>query len=118
MAKELGESRSKASFDERLKTAKSRLEAEKGRPDRARRMNSRGMGVGFRIAVEMISALAVGVGIGIGLDQWWGSTPWMMILFFILGAGAAFLNVIRVAKEYDRKMREEREKRIAGGEKG
>lgn len=59
------------------------------------------MALGFRIVVEMLAALGVGIGIGILLDRWLGTTPWLMILFFFLGAGAAFMNVIRVAKAYE-----------------
>jgi ATP synthase protein I len=99
------------SFEERLREAKARQDKRAKGPGTGGRLNSRGMGVGFRIAVEMIAALAVGIGIGIGLDRWWGTTPWMMILFFILGSGAAFMNVIRVAQAYDRQVKAEREAR-------
>lgn len=98
-------------FERRLREAKTRHERSVKGPGTGGRLNSRGMGVGFRIAVEMLAALAVGIGIGIGLDRWWGTTPWMMILFFILGSGAAFMNVIRVARAYDRQVKAEREAR-------
>ena len=98
-----------ATFEKRLRTAQARYEKRVKGPGTGGRLNSRGIGVGFRIAVEMIAALAVGIGIGIGLDKWWGTTPWMMILFFILGSGAAFMNVIRVAKDYDRRVKAEKE---------
>ena len=108
-----------ATFEERLRKAKARHDVGTKGPGRGGRLNSRGMGVGFRIAVEMIAALAVGIGIGIGLDKWWGTTPWMMILFFILGSGAAFVNVIRVAQAYDRQVKAEKEAQMGdGGKKG
>ncbi|MBB3065950.1 AtpZ/AtpI family protein [Limibacillus halophilus] len=117
MGKQPKESQSRTSFDSRLQSAKERLEGRTRGAGAGGRLNSRGMGVGFRIVVEMIVSLAVGVGIGIGLDQWWGSTPWMLIVFFILGSGAAFMNVIRVARDYDRRIREEREMRVGGDER-
>lgn len=59
-----------------------------------------GLGWAFRIGVEMVSALAVGVGIGLLLDWWLGTGPWFLVVFFLLGAGAAFLNVYRAAMGY------------------
>ncbi len=38
----------------------------------------------------------VGVAIGIGLDRWLGTTPWLMVVFIVLGAAAGILNVVRV----------------------
>lgn len=53
------------------------------------------LGLAFRIGVELVAALAVGVGIGYGLDLWLGTKPWLMVVFFFLGAGAGILNVYR-----------------------
>jgi ATP synthase protein I len=57
----------------------------------------RGQGLGFavRIGVDIVAALVVGVGIGLLLDHWLGTKPWMLIVFFILGAAAGMLNVFR-----------------------
>jgi ATP synthase protein I len=59
-----------------------------------------GFGWALRIGVEMVSALIVGVGIGYGLDWWLGTKPWFLVVFFLLGAGAAILNVYRAAMGY------------------
>ncbi|UCH73780.1 MAG: AtpZ/AtpI family protein [Rhodospirillales bacterium] len=59
-----------------------------------------GLGWALRIGVEMVSALAVGVGIGLLLDWWLGTGPWLLVVFFFLGAGAAILNVYRAAMGY------------------
>ena len=59
-----------------------------------------GLGWALRIGVEMVSALAVGVGIGLLLDWWLGTGPWFLVVFFLLGAGAAILNVYRAAMGY------------------
>jgi len=56
-----------------------------------------GLGVAFRIGVELVAALVVGVGVGLLLDSWLGSTPWFLIVFFFLGAAAGVLNVYRAA---------------------
>lgn len=60
------------------------------------------MAAGFRIAVELLAAIVVGAGIGWGLDQWLGTRPWLLILFFILGAVAGLMNVYRTGVELDR----------------
>jgi ATP synthase protein I len=67
-----------------------------------------GLGLGLRIATELVSALAVGVGIGLILDHWLGTAPWLLILFFILGAAAGMTNLIRTANEADRAQARER----------
>jgi ATP synthase protein I len=56
-------------------------------------------GFAFRIGVELVSALLVGAGIGWLLDRWLGTTPFLLLLFFFLGAAAGILNVFRAAKE-------------------
>ncbi|MBK1698970.1 AtpZ/AtpI family protein [Rhodovibrio salinarum] len=67
-----------------------------------------GLGLGLRIATELVSALAVGVGIGLILDTWLNTAPWLLITFFILGAGAGMTNLIRTAKEADAAQARER----------
>jgi ATP synthase protein I len=63
------------------------------------------LGIAFRFSTEMVAALVVGGGIGWGIDWMTGhwspihTKPWGMILFFVLGAAAGMLNVIRAAKE-------------------
>ena len=64
------------------------------------------MGAGFRIAVELAAAIAVGTAIGIFLDRWLGTRPWLLIVFFVLGCTAGFLNLYRTAQELDRRRRE------------
>ena len=51
----------------------------------------------IRIGTEMVAALIVGVGIGYFLDNWLGTKPWFLVVFFFLGAGAGVLNVYRAA---------------------
>ena len=65
-----------------------------------------GAAVGFRIAVEILAAIGIGIAIGLVLDGWLGTKPWMLILFCVLGFGAALVNVMRTARELDRKSRQ------------
>jgi len=50
----------------------------------------------MRIGVELVATLIVGGGIGLFLDRWLGTAPWLMLVFFILGAAAGFINIYRV----------------------
>jgi ATP synthase protein I len=56
-----------------------------------------GLGMAFRVGIELVSALAVGVGLGLLLDHWLGTRPWLLVVFFFLGAAAGILNVYRAA---------------------
>ena len=82
----------------KLKAAQAR---HGGKPDRGKSSpGASGLSLGLRIGVELVAALAIGVGIGWGLDLWFGSLPIFLIVFFIFGAAAGIMNVIRVAKGY------------------
>ena len=59
--------------------------------------NSSFMGNAFKLGTELVSAVAVGTIIGFILDSWFDTKPWLIIIFFFLGAAAGMLNVIRTA---------------------
>jgi ATP synthase protein I len=61
------------------------------------------IGLGFRISVELLATLAVGTGMGVLLDRWLGTSPWLTLAFFMLGAAAGMRNVIRVATAAQKK---------------
>jgi len=64
-------------------------------PDRAGSM--KGMAEGLKIASEFIAGVVVGVAIGYGIDQLFGTSPFGLIVFLLLGFAAGVLNVIRSA---------------------
>jgi ATP synthase protein I len=83
-------------LDEKLRLARAKRQGrERGRSDD-------GLGIGMRISVELAAAIGVGTAIGIGLDHWWGTSPWLLIVFFLVGCVAAFLNVYRGAQEFEK----------------
>ncbi|MDX1711771.1 MAG: AtpZ/AtpI family protein [Rhodovibrionaceae bacterium] len=111
----MGESKDTSNLkrlEKRLKAARQRRDdrgpGQDGRSSSG--ASTSGMAVGLRIAVEILAGLAVGVGIGLLLDHWLGTQPWMLILFFILGAGASMVNVMRTARELERRAEEERKR--------
>ena len=85
-------------FDARLQQAlERRRDGDGKRPDTGGDPRS-GLSLALRIGIELVAALMVGTGIGYLLDQWWGSKPWAMIVFFVLGSAAGLMNVMRVMK--------------------
>ena len=52
---------------------------------------------GFRLSSELIAGVVVGAGIGWGLDRLLSTSPWGLIVFFLLGFIAGVVNVVRSA---------------------
>ncbi len=87
-------------LDARLRKAQQRRESNRagrgGKRDAEDRTDrGKGIGLALRIGTELVAGLAVGVAIGLGLDWWLGTKPWLMIVFFFLGAAAGIVNVYR-----------------------
>jgi len=91
-----------AGGDHRLKALEIRLQAARARGKQAVKPASRGVALGkaFRLVTELVVGLVVGGGIGWYLDQWLGTTPIMLLIFFILGIAAGVLNVMRAAQSF------------------
>ena len=80
--------------EEKLKELKDRIETAKSSNTLNTKKNKEsGAGFGFKISTEIIAALVVGVGIGLIVDKYLGTKPFGLIIFFIFGALAGFLNV-------------------------
>ena len=52
---------------------------------------------GFRLSSELIAGVVVGAGIGWGFDRLLSTSPWGLIVFFLLGFTAGVVNVVRSA---------------------
>ena len=81
-------------FKTRLKIAKSKIKKEISLDSEKR---GSFMGNAFKLGTELVAAVAVGTIIGFILDSWFDTKPWLIIIFFFLGAAAGLLNVIRTA---------------------
>ena len=81
-------------FKTRLKIAKSKTKKQV-LSDSEKRGSF--MGNAFKLGTELVAAVAVGTIIGFILDNWFDTKPWLIIIFFFLGAAAGVLNVIRTA---------------------
>lgn len=88
-----------AAIDKRLEDLDKHLgDAKKRQPktdDAERRGNA--MGIAFRIATELLAGVLVGGFVGWQLDIWLETTPVLLLVFFVLGAAAGILNVMRSA---------------------
>ena len=83
-------------FKTRLKIAKSKIKKQFDND-----VEKRGsfMGTAFKLGTELVAAVAVGTIIGFILDSWFDTKPWLIIIFFFLGAAAGMLNVIKAANK-------------------
>ena len=87
-------------FKTRLKIAKSKIKKQ-DQLDNEKRGSF--MGSAFKLGTELVSAVAVGTIIGFILDSWFDTKPWLIIIFFFLGAAAGMLNVIKAANKMQSK---------------
>ena len=53
----------------------------------------------WRMVIELVAGLGIGFGIGYGLDALFGSAPWLMVVFTMLGFAAGVKTMMRSAQE-------------------
>jgi ATP synthase protein I len=86
-------------FEARLKAARQRqgLDARPPAPGQeSGDLYPSALAIGFRVALDLVSALLVACAIGWGLDWLLGTKPWFLIGFVPLGGAAGVLNVWRM----------------------
>ena len=89
--------------ENKLRELKDRIEtAKSSNTPNTKKNKESGAGFGFKISTEIIAALVVGVGIGLIVDKYLGTKPFGLIIFFIFGALAGFLNVYRVMRRIEK----------------
>lgn len=80
----------------RVDKARRALAPDDGSGDKGR---GNAISVAFRLGIELIAGLVVGVGMGWLLDEWLGTSPIFLLIFFVFGAAAGILGVIRTARQ-------------------
>ena len=85
----------KDSLKTRLEIAKSKISKRNLYKDKEPPSS---IGTAFKLSTELVAAVAIGTIIGFILDKTFGSTPWLIIIFFFLGVTAGIINVFRSAK--------------------
>ena len=85
----------------RLAELEARIAAAKGREDKPHQEEHYSQAQqGWRMVIEMVSGLGIGFGIGYGLDALFGTQPFLMVLFTLLGFAAGVNVMMRTAKEF------------------
>jgi ATP synthase protein I len=95
------ESRNLEELSERLREARGKDNAPQGGGPTRGSGSASGLGIAMRMSTEFVAAVVIGGGIGWVLDNWLGTSPIFLLIFFFLGTAAGFLNVIRSAREMD-----------------
>jgi ATP synthase protein I len=65
------------------------------------------------MVTELVAGLLVGFGIGLGLDALFGTRPWLLVLFTLLGFWAGIRVMMRTAGTSSAGVRKERRSRPA-----
>jgi ATP synthase protein I len=82
-------------LDARLKSARAQYEKEEApRPS----AYSKEMNLGLRAFMEMIGVLLGSGLMGWALDDYFGTAPIILLIFVILGVGAAFFNLYKLSR--------------------
>ena len=80
-----------------------RLDAVKGRKPAVSQSGYKAQGEGlslaFRFMIELLVGVCVGLAIGWFLDKQFGTQPWLLIVFLLLGFVAGMVNMIRAAQK-------------------
>ena len=87
-------------FNARLEIAKNKILKK---TNISKQSSSSNLGTAFKMSTEMVAAVVVGTIIGFILDKTFGTKPWLILIFFFVGVVAGILNVIRSAKNMQRK---------------
>ena len=63
---------------------------------------SSAFGLAMRITTDLMSGVIIGGIMGWSLDKLFGTSPWILIVFFVLGVFAGISNVIRTANRMNK----------------
>ncbi|MEM9676768.1 MAG: AtpZ/AtpI family protein [Pseudomonadota bacterium] len=92
-----------AAHDARLERLRAKLDAGRKedavakKNEQASAESKKSMAQAFRLSSEFIAGIVVGGGIGYLIDTVFGTSPWGLIVFLLLGFCAAVVNVLRAA---------------------
>ena len=83
------------SFKTRLEIAKKKIDKNENKEKNQKNSN---FGEAFKLSTELVAAVVVGTIIGFILDNWFGTKPWLILIFFLVGVIAGIMNVVKSAK--------------------
>lgn len=94
------------SDEDRMQALEARIAAAKSRanPERSKVEEHHSQAqLAWRMVLELVTGLGIGFGIGYGLDWTFGTSPWLMVVFTVLGFVAGVKTMIRSSDEIQRK---------------
>ncbi len=65
-------------------------------------LSLRPFGLAMRITTDLMSGVIIGGIMGWSFDKLFGTSPWLLIVFFVLGVFAGISNVIRTANRMNK----------------
>ncbi len=71
------------------------IRQQEERQHRKAQLPTGSMALAGRVTTELVAGVVVGTFIGWALDQWLGTTPTLMVVFFFIGSAAGMMNVWR-----------------------
>ena len=80
-------------LSKRIAEFESRQQEE--RQHRKAQLPTGGMALAGRVTTELVAGVVVGTFIGWAFDNWLGTTPTLMVVFFFIGSAAGMMNVWR-----------------------
>jgi len=83
----------------RIASAKRERDLEDNRALREASPEMTGLARGMRIGTEFIAAILVGTLVGYLIDLGLGTSPWGLLIMFLVGFAAGILNVTRVVAQ-------------------
>ena len=85
----------KDSLKTRLEIAKTKISSRNLYKDK---QPPSSIGTAFKMSTELVAHVLVGTIIGFILDGWFGTKPWLILMFFFVGVIAGIINVFKSAK--------------------
>ena len=76
---------------------KTRAADEKAAAKRAVEPPRQGFAMAMRLGADFVAGVVVGAAIGWGIDRLFGTSPWGLIVFLLMGFAAGILSVLRSA---------------------
>ena len=70
-------------------------------PAENRATTASGYARGLRLSSELVAGVVVGAGLGLLIDHWFGTAPWGLVVFLLLGFASGVLSVVRSVSAKD-----------------
>jgi ATP synthase protein I len=77
---------------------KKKIDSEKKKIPLKVEKNNSAFGIAMKMGTEFVAAVFVATLIGLYLDKWLETSPFLIIVFFVIGSVAGILNVVRSSK--------------------